>query len=264
MAGNAQVIGNYLKALNQARSSIKPIASLTETFGSISTEDAYQVQLKMLEDKENQGERLIGWKVGLTNPAVWDSFPFPIKEPVFGWITDRNDYSGCIELSRSSFCFLRMEAEIDLVLKATLKGPGVTTADVVSATSGAMAAIELVGGRLTELKSITDLVADDSSHVGLMLGPFMKPIIDFDLRWESVMISKNGHHLASACGCEVLGNPINVVRWLANKLAQFGRELSAGSIISTGSLAKIIPLEPGDVMNISFRNLGNIQFAVTK
>lgn len=264
MPENSRTVESWVKALNQAYRSVKLIASLSDTFGNLSTEDAYQVQFRMLDNRLKQGERLIGWKVGATSAAVRSSFLFPVTEPVFGWMTDKSDYSGRDEISASSFCNLRMEAEIDLVLRAPLKGPGVTNADVINAASGAMAAVELVGGRLKERKTLSDLVADNSGHAGIVLGPFMKGVMDFDLRYESVIISKNGRHEASACGCEVMGNPLNAVSWLANKLAQFGRELSAGAVISTGSLTRVIPLAPGDVVNVSFNNLGYIQFVVTK
>jgi len=264
MPENARVVESWVKALNQAYRNVKPIASLSDTFGNLSTEDAYQVQFRLLENRLKQGERLIGWKVGATSAVVRSSFSFPVSEPVFGWMTDKSDYSRLDEISTSSFCNLRMEAEIVLVLKAPLKGPGVTNADVIGATRGVMGAIELVGGRLKDRKALSDLVADNSGHAGIVLGSFMKPVMDFDLRYESVIISKNGRHEASACGCEVMGNPLNAVSWLANKLAQFGRGLSAGSVISTGSLAKVIPLQPGDVVNVSFKSLGDIQFTVTK
>ena len=264
MADNAQIIESWIQALNQAYYDLKPIPSLSEMFGNLSTEDAYQVQFRMLEDRIKQGEHLIGWKIGATSSAVQGSFSFPVSEPVFGWMTDKTDYSGLDEICVSSFCNLRMEAEIDLVLKAPLKGPGVTNEDIIGTISGAITAIELVGGRLRERKTLSDLVADNSGHAGIILGPFIKPVIDFDLRYESVIISKNGHHQASACGSEVMDNPINAVIWLVNKLAQFGRELGAGSIVSTGSLTRVIPLEPGDVVNVSFVNLGDIRFEVTK
>ena len=257
-------IASWVKALSQAYRTLKPIDSLSATFGDLSEEEAYEVQLRLLEERVKRGERLIGWKVGATNPVVQRSYPFPVTEPTFGWMTDRGDYSGKDEISRSAFCNLRLEGEIDFVLNSPLKGPGVTNADVILATYGVMGAVELVGGRLKERKALADLVADNSSHAGIILGPFIKPIVNFDLRRESVIIYKNGHIEASGCGCEVLGDPVNVVRWLANKLAQFGRELAVGSIISTGSLTKVISLEPDDVMNISFATLGDIQFEVTK
>jgi len=52
------------------------------------------------------------------------------------------------------------------------------------------------------------------------------------------------------------------VTWLANKLPQFDQQLHAGEIVLTGSLTKFFFVEPGDVLDISFSNLGTIQFAI--
>ena len=113
MADNAEIVKNWIQALNQAYYDLKPLTSLSDTFGNLSTEDAYQVQFRMLEDRIKQGERLIGWKIGATSSAVQGSFSFPLSEPVFGWMTDKSDYSGLDKISTSSFCNLHMEAEID-------------------------------------------------------------------------------------------------------------------------------------------------------
>ena len=80
---------------------------------------------------------------------------------------------------------------------------------------------------------------------------------------EGVLLYKNGRLLASACGVEVLGNPINVVVWLANKLSTFGKELSKGSIVSTGSVTRFFFAEPGDVFDVSFSNLGQIHLSIS-
>lgn len=90
----------------------------------------------------------------------------------------------------------------------------------------------------------------------------MKHISGFDLRHEGVVMCKNGHLLASACGVEALGNPVNVVTWLANKLSAFNREIQTGEIILTGSLTKFFFVEPGDVVDVSFSSLGSIQFPI--
>ncbi len=81
--------------------------------------------------------------------------------------------------------------------------------------------------------------------------------------FNSLLEWKNAKLLASACGAEALGNPINVLVWLANKLAEFGKEIGAGEIGSTGSLTTFFFVDPGDVIEVSFSNLGTIQFAVT-
>ena len=68
--------------------------------------------------------------------------------------------------------------------------------------------------------------------------------------------------LASGCGVEALGNPVEVVAWLANKLSQFNRMVKQGDVVSTGSLTRFIHVRPGDLIDVSFSSLGSIQFIV--
>jgi 2-keto-4-pentenoate hydratase len=46
-----------------------------------------------------------------------------------------------------------------------------------------------------------------------------------------------------ASGAEVMGNPINSIVWLANKLAEFGRALEEGQRVISGSFTKQYALE---------------------
>jgi 2-keto-4-pentenoate hydratase len=83
-----------------------------------------------------------------------------------------------------------------------------------------------------------------------------------DLTHEGMILRKNGRLLASACGVEALGNPVNVVTWLANKLWELDQEIKKGEIILTGSLTPFYAVSPGDVFHVSFSNLGSVHFAV--
>ena len=53
---------------------------------SLSLDDAYRIQLGVIARRIAQGERQIGWKVGLTAPAIQQQFGF--HEPVFGCLLE--------------------------------------------------------------------------------------------------------------------------------------------------------------------------------
>jgi 2-keto-4-pentenoate hydratase len=240
---------------------MKPTDSLTSVIGELSVEQAYDVQAMLVENKVQNGEHVIGWKVGATSQAVMDQLK--IDEPILGCITSGSDYSSLREIKASNFCKLAVEGEIAFVMQKSLRGPGITNSDVIMATSGIMGAVELVDSRVKDWRvSISEAIADNSLHAGVVLGPFMKPVAGFDLRQEGVVMRKNGRLLASACGVEALGNPVNVVTWLANKLTEFNREIKPGEIILTGSLTRFFFVEPSDVIDVSFSNLGSIHFPI--
>ena len=106
------------------------------------------------------------------------------------------------------------------------------------------------------------VVYRNSLHAGFILGPVMKSPKGFNLTQEGVILRKNGQLLASACGAEALGDPVGVVAWLANKLAASGRYIKKGKVVLTGSLTEFFFMAPQDTIDVSFSNLGSIQFSV--
>jgi len=260
--GNHDLIKQrWYSTLLKAYQEAKPTDPLTSMIGELSVEEAYDVQAMLVENKIQDGERIIGWKVGITSQAVMDQLK--MDEPIFGCMTSRSHYSYLREVKASDFCKLAVEGEIAFVMGKPLRGPGVTNSDVITATSGIMGAVELVDCRIKDWKmSISEAIADNSLHAGVILGPFMRTVAGFDLGQEGVVMRKNGRVLASACGVEALGNPLNVVAWLANKLSEFDRKIQTGEIIMTGSLTRFFFVEPGDVLDVSYSNLGSIQFTV--
>ena len=239
----------------------KQTDSLVASAGELSIGQAYAVQAALIDRRLNRGERVIGWKVGATSRSVMKQLH--IDEPIFGCMTTQSSYPSLRPVKASDFCRLAVEAEIALVMGKHLEGPGVTSADVFASAAGAMGVVELVDCRVTDWQpQITEAIADNSLHAGIILGPVMNPIIGRDLRFEGAVIKINGRLLASGCGVEALGNPVDVVAWLANKLARSDRMLKQGDIVSTGSLTSFIHVQPGDLVDVSFSSLGNIQFLV--
>lgn len=263
MENKKLLVQKWYSALIRAKEQATPIDSISSSLGDLSIEEAYDVQAMLMEDRIHRGERIIGWKVGATSYAVMNQLK--INEPIFGCMTSVSDYPLFREVKASDFCKLAVEGEIAFVVAKTLRGPGITNADVLTATAGIMGAVELVDCRIKGWKpSIAEAIADNSLHAGIILGSVIKPLAGFDLRHEGVILRKNSRLLSSACGVEALGDPVNVVTWLVNKLSESGREIRAGQLVSTGSLTEFFFVAPGDVIDVSFSNLGRIQFAVEK
>jgi len=251
----------WFNALLKATEEVRPIDSLSSAFEDLTMEEAYEVQEMVVKERLKKGERVIGWKIGATSRSVMDQLK--INEPILGCMTTQSEHSFLHEVKASHFCRLAVEGEIAFVMGKPLKGPGITKTDVIQATAGIMGAVELVDCRIRDWQVTTpEAISDNAMHGGIILGPSMKSISGFDLIHEGIVMHRNGHLLASACGVEALGNPLNVVVWLANKLGVLGKELGAGAIVSTGSLTRFFFVDPGDVIDVSFSNLGRIHFSI--
>ena len=61
-------------ALIMAAEKAQPVAPLTETHPDISVDDAYRIQLTVVERRLTAGRRTVGKKIGLTSPAMQKMF----------------------------------------------------------------------------------------------------------------------------------------------------------------------------------------------
>lgn len=237
----------------------QPVAPLTERLPDLSVEDAYVIQLRIIQQKVSAGAVIVGKKVGLTSRAMQDMFG--VREPDFGHLLNTVLVPEGQPLSLSRLIQPRVESEICFVLKEDLRGPGVNVAKVLQATYGVMPALEIIDSRFRDWKiKIQDTIADSASNAAIVLGGRLTRIEDIDLRLIGLVLEKDGEVVATAAGAAVLGNPAEAVAWLANRLGEYdvGVSLKAGEFIMSGSLTAALPVTAGTSVRATFDRLGSV------
>ncbi len=139
-----------------------------------------------------------------------------------------------------------------------------TEADVRDAIDAVAGAIEVVGTRLKgglAGKGRYLTTADCGANIALVVGPWQSEWRDIDLKAHAVEMRVNGTVKGSGTGARALGDPINVMIWLANQQARRGRGLKAGEVVSTGTCTGIDPVAPGDQVTADFGTLGSVDIA---
>src|ERR1700676_3054271 len=63
------------------------IAPITERNPTVTIDDAYQISLRFLERRLQDGEQVIGKKIGVTSKVVMNMLN--VHQPDFGFLTDR-------------------------------------------------------------------------------------------------------------------------------------------------------------------------------
>lgn len=235
------------------RSTIDPIS---DQESDITIEDAYHISLHLLQRRLNDGEKIIGKKIGVTSKAVQNMLN--VHQPDFGYLTDRMVVENDGEIAISSEMIQpKAEGEIAFILKHDLEGPGVTNADVLRATECVMPCFEIVDSRISDWKiKIQDTVADNASCGMFVLGDTKVSPDKVDLVTCGMVHEKNGEMIATGAGAAALGSPVNCVAWLANTLGAFGIKLEAGEVILSGSLVPLHTVVPGDSMELSVGGIG--------
>jgi len=80
---------------------------------------------------------------------------------------------------------------------------------------------------------------------------------------ETVTLSINGREIGTGKGGDVMGNPLNALAWLADKLAVAGTPLKRGMIVLTGSMVPIQFPGPGDRALVEVEGLGTAELVTT-
>ncbi len=253
-----QIIETIATSLYEAKQSREPIPPLMETYPDLNVEDAYKVQLMNVNRELGMGHSIIGRKIGLTSKAMQQQFG--MSESDYGVLLDNMLADQEVPIAIERFIQPKVEVEVAFILKSRLKGPGITPPNVLQATEGIMPAFEIIDSRIKDWKiGLVDTIADNASSAMVVLGNTLTEVRAIDLRTVGMVLEHNGRIVATAASAESLGNPVNAVVWLANKLATYGQSLEAGEIILSGALTRAMEIAPGDVFCGTFANLGSVK-----
>jgi len=235
----------------------QPVAPLTQAHPEMTIDDAYAVQQRMIARRRDSGPRVVGKKIGLTSKVVQSMLG--VDQPDFGYLLSDMVCADGVAISAQALIAPKIEGEIAFVLKSTLAGPGVGSADVLRATEFVAPCFEVVDPRILDWKiRIQDTVADNASAGLFVLGGTVADPRRLDLALCGMVIEKNGEVVATGAGAAALGSPVNAVAWLANRLGQLGIALEAGEVILSGSLAAMLPARTGDIFRCSLGGIGTV------
>jgi 2-oxopent-4-enoate/cis-2-oxohex-4-enoate hydratase len=84
------------------------------------------------------------------------------------------------------------------------------------------------------------------------------PVDSLNLRTVGMAFWKNGTVVSTGAGAACMGNPVNAVVWLVNKLGEFGVSLAAGELILSGALGPVSPVVKGDFVSVEIGRMGSV------
>ena len=242
----------------QAWQQRRQIAALPDDCRPGTLADAYAVQDGLAQ---SAGLAVAGYKIGATNAQV--QVRFGVDAPFSGRLFA--DYVGESPLTvpANTVNFYAIEAEFDFVMGEAL-GPRdapYTRDEVRAAVASVHPAIEVPDSRYTDWLSMEapDLIGDNAIGCLLCLGPAAAGGLDRDLAGQPAIVRVNGEVVSEGAGANVLGDPWNVMVWLANHLSERGLALEAGHVVTTGSAADVVQCRPGDTVTAAFGPIGQAE-----
>ncbi|MEH7274011.1 2-keto-4-pentenoate hydratase [Neobacillus vireti] len=250
-------VQQYAEQLVEAENTRIGTAPLTAIDPDLTVKDAYYIQLENISKKVTKGQKIVGKKIGLTSKAMQNLLG--VGEPDYGHLLDSMVVENNGRISIEQVLQPKVEAEIAFILKKELRGPNVTTLDVLQATEYVVPALEIVDSRVKDWKiKLVDTVADNASSGYYVLGGKPTKIEDINLELIGMVFTKNGDIVNTGVGAAALGNPASCVAWLANKLSEFDIPLRAGEVILSGALSAAEVATAGDTFTARFAHIGQV------
>jgi 2-keto-4-pentenoate hydratase len=247
-------VAAVLVEAERARSAVGPVSDLVD--GGLTLDLAHAICEANVERRLAAGERVAGFKVGFTNIPAREKIRRPAT---YGYLFDSMVLPSGGDLAMAEMIAPKIESEICFRLGRDLAGAGLTVEQVLEATEAVSASFEICDARIRDWKCpYPDFFADNGFSARIVLSGRWVPVGDVDILGEAVSLAKDGVPFADGGGEMALGNPANAVAWLAGKLAERGRGLSAGMVVMTGTFTPITSIERGSTYVASFSTLGSV------
>jgi 2-keto-4-pentenoate hydratase len=226
-------------------------------------DEAYAIQAEILRIS---GHRACGFKVGST--SVEAQRLLGTNEPGSGVLLTPFVHYAPATVALSDAHLPAVEGEFAFRLSKALppRAEAYDREEVASAIGAMAGAIEVVGTRFAgglQGKGRLLTTADGGVNIALVLGPWFSDWRRWDVPRHAVSMTVNGSLKGQGTGARALGDPMNVLIWLANQQSRFGRGLDAGAIVTTGTCTGLDPVRIGDRAMADFGELGTVAITFT-
>jgi 2-keto-4-pentenoate hydratase len=234
--------------------------SVSQGLGSALTlQEGRCAQAKVLRRLTADLGPVVGYKAGLTNPAMQQRFG--VDHPLRGVLLRDMLLKSGAQVPAAFGARPFFEADFVVVVKDDGLARATSLRQAAESISHVVPFMELPDLMLDPKVTLTGpaLVA---MNVGARLGVLGEPIpmqttdefIDA-LASMTVTLNQDGVELHRGPGTAIMGHPLNSAIWLARDLERAGIRLQAGDLLSLGSFLPIAPPKPGSTASVKYLGL---------
>ena len=226
--------------------------------GKMPMADASAIQAASIQRRLARGETRQGVKMGFTSRSKM--VQMGLSDVIWGRLTSGMRVEEGGKTSFARYVHPRAEPEIAFILKHALPAD-VTPAQALAAVEAIAPALEIIDSRYRDFKfSLPDVVADNASSSGYVIGPWCSPQQDFSNLGLTLSIDGRGVQVGSTAA--ILGHPLRSLVAAARLSAAAGEPLQAGGVVMAGGATAAEWIKPGQYVSIEMGGLGSAGFHV--
>ncbi len=230
----------------------------------LSEADGECTRTKFTAMMEKAGSKLVGYKAGLTNPAVQKRFG--ADKPVWGKLYEHMMLKDGATVEAAFGARALFEADMLVRVSSDAINSAKTPMDVLNAIDQIIPFIELPDLVVLAPPKLNG-AAISAINVGARLGVAGQVIAVPAVRAEKyqmldalrdrqvTMVDGAGAALGGGKGSDILEHPLNAVVWLAQALAKDGQSMKVGQLISLGSFSPLVPPKAGMTVTVNYAGL---------
>ena len=249
------MLESLAQKVDEAARNALSISQLSQT-EEFSLAQAYEIQRLSIERRLQRSEKLVGYKLGFTSKAKM--IQMGVDDLIWGRLTDQMIIEEGGEISLTDYVHPRVEPELCFLLNKPLSGK-VSMHEAWNAVEAVAPAMEVIDSRYENFKfSLEDVVADNCSSSGFVVGHWQKP--DVDIANLGMILRVNGRDIGFGTSASILGHPARSLVAAARCLGEVDEQLLPGQVLMAGAATEAMALAAGQFIQLQVDRMGITAF----
>lgn len=223
---------------------------------------AYELQHRVVRHRVDDGNPVIGMKLGFTNPTK--AAQMGVFDVIAGSLTADMLVADGGSLDIDELIHPRVEPELAFLLKQDIELSASGYVPFSEAIAAVAPALEVIDSRYEDFTfSLQDVIADNTSASRFSLGQW----VSADPRSIAncgVTLEVDGLVAATGSTAAILGNPVRAYDACCRMARQFGFSLPAGSILLAGAATVAVPLTGASTAAVRVSGVGSTRLQIKK
>lgn len=246
-------IQDIAKNLHQAAHHAKPVIQISAQ-QVLTLNQAYEVQKELIQLRINEGETLIGLKMGFTSEAKMQQMG--VHDLIWGRLTSSMLIPNHNATPRNQYIHPRVEPEICFRISKDINHE-LNEIEVIDFVDGVCAAIEIIDSRYENFKfSLEDVVADNCSSIGFVLGDW-QPVVAL-LNNLNMQLYIDEKIVAEGSSNDIMNNPWKSLAAATRLAAKYGEPIKKGMVIMAGAATNAEFIQANQIATATIETLGKV------